>query len=127
MNTQLFYIIFLIVLSSLCDTINQLCLKFSINTIDMEVSGIKKIFILIWRIALMPLAWVSLVFSCLSLVLWLYVLSKAQLSFAYAVDSMHFVFIAIASSLILKEKISFKRWLGTILIMLGIILVSLTG
>lgn len=127
MDKQELFIIFLIVLSGICDTINQLCIKSSINTIDMHVSSLRKAFILVWRIAWMPLAWVALFFSCTSLVIWLYVLSKAALSFAYTVDSMHYIFIALASSLILKEKVSFKRWLGTILIMGGIIFVSLTG
>jgi uncharacterized membrane protein len=40
---------------------------------------------------------------------------------------MHYIFIALASSLILKEKVEFKRWVGTILVVLGIILVTLTG
>jgi len=127
MNKQILFIIFLIVLTSLCDTVNQLCLKASINTIDMEVTNLNKAFLLVWKIAFMPLAWVCLICSCLSLTLWLYVLSKAQLSFAYAVDSLHFVLIALASSLILKETVGLKRWLGTLLIMIGIILVSLTG
>ncbi|MEI7999600.1 MAG: EamA family transporter [Candidatus Omnitrophota bacterium] len=127
MNKQISFIIFLIVLTSICDTVNQLCLKSSINSINMHVKNVKEAFLLVWRIAFMPLAWVSLFFSGLSLTIWLYVLSKAQLSFAYAIDSMHFVFIAIASSLILKEKVGLKRWIGTLLIMLGIVLVSLSG
>ena len=127
MNKQLSFIIFLIILTSACDTVSQLCLKFSINTIDMHVSGIKKAILLVWKIALIPLAWFGLIFSCLSLIIWLYVLSKAQLSFAYAVDSMHYVFIALASSVLLKEKVGLRRWSGTILIMFGIVLVALTG
>ncbi len=127
MNKQELFIIFLIVLSGICDTLNQLCIKSSINTIDMHVASLKKAFILVWKIAWMPLAWLAFIFSCTSLIIWLYVLSKAALSFAYTVDSMHYIFIAFASSLILKEKVEPKRWLGTILIMGGIILVTLTG
>ncbi len=127
MHENYLLIISLIISASVCDTVNQLCLKTSINTINMDVSNFKKALILIWKIARMPLAWVALIFSSLSLFLWLYVLTKSQLSFAYALDSIHFVFIAFASSLILKEKVGLKRWVGTLLIILGIVLVSLTG
>ena len=91
------------------------------------MKGLRQIFAFILRIILTPLAWLGFLFSCLSLFLWLFVLSKAELSFAFSLDSMHYVFIAVASSLVLKEKVSLHRWIGTMLIMIGIILVSLTG
>jgi uncharacterized membrane protein len=40
---------------------------------------------------------------------------------------MHYIFIALASKLILKEGVGFKRWIGTILIVVGIILVTISG
>jgi len=40
---------------------------------------------------------------------------------------MHYVFIAFSSMLILKEKVGKKRWLGTLLIVIGIVLVSFTA
>jgi uncharacterized membrane protein len=52
------------------------------------------------------------------------VLTKAELNFAFSVDSMHYVLIAIASRLVLKERVSSGRWIGIILIMFGIMLVS---
>ena len=127
MKESLTFIILLIVFTSICDTVSQLCLKASINELDLEVKGLKKIFFFIIKILLTPLAWIGFIFSCLSLFVFLFVLSKAELSFAFAVDSMHYVFIAIASSLFLKEKVGIHRWIGTLLIMIGIILVSLTG
>jgi uncharacterized membrane protein len=54
------------------------------------------------------------------------VLSKADLNFAFSADSMHYIFIALASRFVLKEKLSSKRWLGTFCIITGIVLVSLS-
>lgn len=127
MSTATLFIIFLIFLTSLFDTISQLFLKHAINRLSFHVSGFRKIVKFIFNIALMPTVWISFSFSCLSLFVWLFVLSRAELSFAFSVDSLHYVLIAIGSGVFLKEKVGVWRWIGTVLIMIGIVLVSLTG
>lgn len=127
MKVSLGFIMLLIISTSICDTISQLFLKTSINSLNASITSIKNIFGFIIRLVLIPKVWIGFIFSCLSLFIWLFVLSKADLNFAFSLDSMHYIFIALASSLILKEKVEFKRWVGTILVVLGIILVTLTG
>jgi drug/metabolite transporter (DMT)-like permease len=127
MRVSLSLIILLIVSTSVCDTISQLFLKNSINFLNPSITSIKKIFGFIIRLALIPKVWIGFIFSCLSLFIWLFVLSKADLNFAFSLDSMHYIFIALASSLILKEKVGFKRWVGTILVVVGIFLVTLSS
>lgn len=127
MNEGLFFILFLIFLTSVCDTINQLFLKSAINSLKVTLSGnILKILQFILKLIMIPRVWISGLFSILSLFIWLFVLSKVDLNFAFSVDSMHYIFIAFVSRLFLKEKVGFKRWLGTISIIVGIILVSLS-
>jgi uncharacterized membrane protein len=127
MKQGLAYILFLIVLTSICDTINQLFLKSAINSLDVSLSAnIKKVLEFIIKLIRVPRIWGSFLFAALSLCIWLFVLSKADLNFAFSLDSMHYIFIALASKLVLKEKIGFKRWFGTIFIAIGIILVSLS-
>jgi drug/metabolite transporter (DMT)-like permease len=125
MKRGLIFIIILIVSTSICDTISQLFLKNSINSLNISIDSLKKIFSFIVRLILFPKVWIGFIFSCLSLFIWLFVLSKADLNFAFSLDSMHYVFIALASSVILKEKVGFKRWWGTVLIVAGIFLVTL--
>jgi drug/metabolite transporter (DMT)-like permease len=48
----------------------------------------------------------------------------ADLNFAYAIDSMRYIFIALASTFLLKERIGLLRWLGIAAIVLGILLVA---
>ena len=127
MKVSLTFIMLLIISTSICDTISQLFLKSSINSLNASITSIKKIFGFIIRLALIPKVWIGFIFSCLSLFIWLFVLSKADLNFAFSLDSMHYIFIALASSLILKEKVEFKRCVGTTLVVLGIILVTLSG
>ena len=127
MKQGLFLILFLIVLTSICDTVNQLFLKSAINSLNTSISAnIIKVLQFIIRLIMIPRLWISFAFSVLSLCIWLLVLSKADLNFAFSVDSMHYIFIAFASKLILKEKVGFKRAFGTLFIILGIILVSLS-
>lgn len=126
MKQELFPIIYLIVLTSACDTINQLFLKSAINSVRPPAAKtIPEVFFFIIRLIIRPRVWLSGLFSLLSLFIWLFVLSKADLNFAFSVDSMHYIFIAMTCGFILKEKVGFQRWLGTISIAIGIVLVSL--
>jgi uncharacterized membrane protein len=127
MKEGLFIVLFLISLTSLCDTINQLFLKSAINSLNFTPTfNIIKIFKFIFSLSIKWRIWVGLIFSLISLCIWLVVLSKADLNFAFSADSMHYIFIAVASNVILKEKFSLRRWLGTGLIVCGIIIVSLS-
>ncbi len=127
MREGLLIVLSLIVVTSLCDTINQLFLKSAIDSLNFTPAfNIIKIFKFIGSLLIKPRLWVGFIFSVISLCIWLLVLSKADLNFAFSADSMHYIFIALASWLILKEKFTLFRWLGTGLIVTGIVLVSLS-
>lgn len=124
MNISVLFIVSLIVLTSLFDTINQLFLKNAINSLDVNINSAGKIFSFIIKLVRIPQVWAGFIFCALSLIIWLFVLSKADLNFAFSADSMHYIFIAFASRLVLKEKVGFQRWVGTTFIVLGIILIT---
>jgi drug/metabolite transporter (DMT)-like permease len=62
----------------------------------------------------------------LSAVVWLLVLSRASLSFAYPFASLTYVLILLADRFILHEDIPILRWVGVFFIVTGIILVAQT-
>ncbi len=127
MKQGLLVVLSLIALTSLCDTINQLFLKSAIDSLNFTPTlNIIKIFKFIFKLISKPRLWLGFGFSLISLCIWLIVLSKADLNFAFSADSMHYIFIALASRFVLKEKMSTWRWLGTGLIMVGIVFVSLS-
>jgi len=127
MKESLFFILSLIALTSICDTISQTLLKSTINSLSFNFSWhFIKFFKFIFKIMLTPLVWVGLFFSTASLCIWLFVLSKADLNFAFSADSMHYIFIALAARFVLKEKVGWQRWLGILSIIIGIVFVSIS-
>jgi uncharacterized membrane protein len=127
MKEGLLLVLFLIALTSLCDTINQLLLKSAIDSLHFTPTpNIKKILKFVFRLIIKPRLWLGLAFSLVSLCVWLVVLSRADLNFAFSADSMRYIFIALASRFVLKEKMGTWRWLGTGLIVVGIVFVSIS-
>ena len=78
------------------------------------------------RIASVPMVWVGLVIFALSAVVWLIVLSKASLSFAYPFASLTYVIIVLFDRFVLGQDIPSIRYLGVGFIVAGIVLISRT-
>jgi drug/metabolite transporter (DMT)-like permease len=77
-----------------------------------------------WAMMLNPWVILGLVFYALSAVLWLIILSRKDLSFVYPLVSLGYVVVLFFSAVIFKEQVSLLRWVGTLVIMLGIFLIS---
>lgn len=57
-------------------------------------------------------------------VLWIAFLASVAISKAFPLSSIQIVLILLASKFILKERITKRRWIGGVLIMIGIYLVG---
>ena len=125
MKQNLIFIIFLIFATDICDTVSQLFLKSYINSLDLHINTVKKVIHLVIQLIKTPKVWISVIFSTLSLFMWLFVLTKSDLNFAFSIDSMRYILIALASVSILKEKINTARWLGIFAVVCGIMLVAI--
>ncbi len=68
---------------------------------------------------------ISLFFLGLQAIIWPIALQKIPLFFAYLIMSLVYVVILFASLFIFKEKISLMNILGTILIIIGVLIVTL--
>src|ERR1017187_2315448 len=73
--------------------------------------------------------WVAL--GVLLLILWLFshmvLLSWADLSYVLPVTSIGYVLIALAGRFFLHESVSWMRWCGVMVIVIGVVLVSQTS
>jgi drug/metabolite transporter (DMT)-like permease len=70
--------------------------------------------------------WAGLFLFGLSALVWLVVLSRASLSFAYPFASLTYVLILLADRFILDQEISVLRYAGVACIVVGIVLVAQT-
>jgi len=59
-----------------------------------------------------------------SSLLWIYILSFTDLSYAYPFLSIAYVGVPFAATLILKEKVFIAHWLGITMVIIGIILIA---
>lgn len=71
-----------------------------------------------------PFVFSGLFLFGISAVIWLVVLSRLELSFVYPMVSVAYVIVAIASLLLLGEKVTAIRWLGILTICLGVFFIS---
>lgn len=71
-----------------------------------------------------PWIWAGLVAYGLSALLWMAVLSRVELSIAYPALSMGYVLVVLISWLVLKEPVNALRWIGVLVICVGVYLVA---
>ncbi|MFW6180758.1 MAG: EamA family transporter [Spirochaetota bacterium] len=76
------------------------------------------------RIFTSPLVLAGTVSYTVSILFWIYALSRVDLSFAYPFLALSYVLVIIASWLLLGERIPPLRWIGLAVICAGILLVS---
>jgi drug/metabolite transporter (DMT)-like permease len=104
----------------------QLTLKYGVNQIRGR-SGVLSVGAdSVRQVAVTPAIWVGLLLFGASAVVWLLVLSRASLSFAYPFAALTYLVILIVDRVALHEDVTGLRWAGVLLIMSGIVLVSRT-
>jgi drug/metabolite transporter (DMT)-like permease len=77
-------------------------------------------------VVLQPFVWGGLALFGISAIVWLAVLSRASLSFAYPFASLTYVLILVFDAVVLDETVPPLRWAGVACIALGVFLVSRT-
>ena len=60
-----------------------------------------------------------------SFVLWLYVLSKVKVSYAYPFISLSYVLVVVLGFFLLGERISVSAWMGICLVVIGVALIGI--
>lgn len=110
--------ILLILLNVVLLTSGQLLWKKGLTAAGgLSLSNILQVFI-------SPLVAAGLLLYVVATVVWFAVLSKADLSYAYPLQSIAYIVGMIAAWLILKEVIPLNRWVGVLIIMIGVAVVS---
>ena len=115
----------LIVISVLLVDFGQLLLKKGLIVVgDLNfAANLFGSFVTVFTNWFVLLGFVLIVFSSLT---WLIVLSKSQLSYAYPILSMGYVFVSVMSWWFFDEGLSLMRLFGLGIIVLGVYLMSKT-
>jgi drug/metabolite transporter (DMT)-like permease len=74
-----------------------------------------------------PLVLVGLVLYGIGSLAWIAVLARMDLSYAYPFLALNFILITLVSRLALGETIPTTRWIGIVVICLGIVLIARAG
>jgi drug/metabolite transporter (DMT)-like permease len=122
-------LIALILLSVALAAVAQLTLKTGMNHVNDELapatfslSG-RSLRVLVGQ----PFVWGGLFLFGVSALVWLVVLSRASLSFAYPFAALTYVSILLFDHFVLNEQVPALRWAGVACIALGIFLISRTA
>lgn len=78
----------------------------------------------ILRIFFNPYIFCGLLIYVAATVIWLYILSKSQMSLVYPLQSLCYVAAAFVAILVFREHIPATRWFGIALIVLGAFFVA---
>jgi drug/metabolite transporter (DMT)-like permease len=116
----------LILSGVLLNALAQLFLKKGMTALGHFAFSITETAPALMRAAFNPFILAGLLSYMVSVVIWMLVLSRADVSFAYPFLSVGYIVTAVAAYLLFGESLSAVRVAGIALICLGVILISRT-
>lgn len=102
----------------------QLFLKQGILQVGDINLSLRELFLILTKVFFTPFVLIGLICYGIGALLWLVVLSKIELSYAYPMVSLSYVIVVFGSIILFKESISLIRWIGLILICIGVYVVA---
>ena len=114
----------LIMIPTITGVAGQLLLKVGMSQLGALELSIAALPSLIMRIVMSPYIVVGLAIYFGGVFFWLLALNRADLSYVYPFASLSYVLITIASWLLLHEAVPPMRWIGLVVICVGLALVA---
>jgi drug/metabolite transporter (DMT)-like permease len=119
-------LIALILFSVMLAAVAQLTLKHGMNQVTASSGALGFTSESLRDVVTTPSVWAGLILFGLSAIVWLAVLSRTTLSFAYPFVSLTYVLILLADRFVLDQEVPAFRYAGVVFIVIGIILVAQT-
>jgi drug/metabolite transporter (DMT)-like permease len=120
MKTAIIYIL----IAVLASATGQILLKKGMNNIGEVILDLRELLSILWRIGTNPYVIIGLIIYLAGTVFWLAALSQVDLSYAYPFASLSYIVMLVASWGLFDEKISLMRLLGTLVVGIGVLLIS---
>ena len=119
-------VVLLVAISIVLDVIGQLCFKLGLDRLP-ELSGGFRLSAFWGQVFNAPLLWAGVGAYVIEFFVWLEALSRAPLSLLFPLAALAYCLVVLAGRVVLKETVSRRRWLGTLVITLGVMLVAIAG
>ena len=119
-----YVVLALIFVDVVLNVVGQLSLKYGMSqfgNFSLSLSTLPPVFL---KAATNPNVLLGLVCYGLGFLVWLIVLSKAEVSYAYPLISLGYVFTAILARAMFGEAVSFTRMAGILVTCLGVFLIA---
>jgi drug/metabolite transporter (DMT)-like permease len=116
--------ILLILVAMVLGAVGQIFLKMGMNRVGAVEIDFANLVQGLLPMFMQPLVWAGLAFYGISSVVWLIVLSRFDLSFAYPMLASMYVILPVLSYIFLDESIPPLRWFGMVIVLVGVVLVS---
>jgi drug/metabolite transporter (DMT)-like permease len=121
-------IILMLIFFVLCNTGGELAMSYGVKQVGEPQSfRPMALFGFVWAAARNSWLWVALPLLAASFYSLLILFSWAPVSVVIPASASNYIVGTFGAKYLLKEDVSFKRWLGVILVCLGVTLVLLTG
>ncbi|MBV9386958.1 MAG: hypothetical protein JOZ78_11085 [Chroococcidiopsidaceae cyanobacterium CP_BM_ER_R8_30] len=117
-----------IIVLVLIDSIGTLLIAQGMKQVG-EISSLqpRRLLRVVRRIVTNHLLWTGFIFQASTFFLFLTLLSWANLSLVIPMAASGYVVNVLGAQFLLKEKVTKERWIGTLLICIGVALVSLNS
>ena len=113
-------IIYSIIISVFMVVTGQTLLKKGLGNISLDFGNIYSILNAFYE----PLVLLGLILIASSSVIWLSILSKSEISYAYPMFSIGYIIISLIGLFYFNENINIIRWAGIFIICFGVFLMS---
>ncbi len=117
----------LILFGVLLNACAQIVLKQGMRVIGTFSFSLENFFPILAKAGMNPFIIAGLACYVLSVLIWLMVLSRVEVTFAYPLLSIGYVVTAFAGYLFFDENMGYIRWAGVLIICLGVFLITKTG
>jgi drug/metabolite transporter (DMT)-like permease len=115
----------LLMATVLCDVCGQVCFKLGVGHDDSAAQPRRGVSGFVLDLVGSPWVVAGLLIYVVEFIVWFAALSLTPLSVAFPFMALSYCGVVIASRWILKERVSLRRWLGTIAVAGGVALVCL--
>lgn len=113
-----------ILVAVLASATGQLLLKKGMGGVGTVTLAAGDLPAIVWRIATNPYIFIGLGIYVTGTLFWLAALSRVDLSYAYPFASLSYIIMLVAAWRLFDENISPLRLLGTVVVGLGVLLIS---